>query len=117
MLSFERKVYWFLVFRFLFPYVLEPFTYEALLDDYLNFGSSTSGKHGQYAPVYPIFKMRKSKSRLNSERTLSESSTESSIASVGNEDELICVTNESIECLWIKIEIFNFFCFNCDIIV
>lgn len=49
--------------------------YEALTDDYLNFGSSNS-KHNQYAPVYPIFKMRKSaKCRKNSERS-SESSTE-----------------------------------------
>lgn len=37
---------------------LVPFKYEALIDDYLNLGNSDSSKKGNYAPVYPIFRVR-----------------------------------------------------------
>ncbi|XP_031632114.1 arrestin domain-containing protein 2-like [Contarinia nasturtii] len=54
-----------------------PFKYEALLDDYLNLDNSNNdGKH-QYAPFYPVFTVRPSKRRQNSEQSLESSSEQS----------------------------------------
>lgn len=55
-----------------------PFKYEALSEDYLNLGSSidhyNDDKSNQYAPVYPMFSVRPSKPRQNSEQSLDLSS-------------------------------------------
>lgn len=54
-----------------------PSKYEALLEDYLNLGDSKNDKRNQYAPIYPMFSVRPSKRRQNSEQSLESSSEQS----------------------------------------
>lgn len=59
-------------------FITVPSKYEALLDDYLHLGDSKNDKRNQYAPIYPMFSVRPSKRRQNSEQSLESSNSEQS---------------------------------------